>query len=100
MFPHYVEHPVPFHPIAAAQQAVPPAYKYNLLGQQASEGCIRLRMGDAYWIYQNCPIGTPVTIYDSSDPGPLGKPTYKKIPASMTVDPTDPQYASQYPQYQ
>lgn len=77
-----------------------PAYKYNLLGQQASEGCIRLRMGDAYWIYQNCPIGTPVTIYDSSDPGPLGKPTYKKIPASMTVDPTDPQYASQYPQYQ
>lgn len=67
-----------------------PAHKYNLLGQQASQGCIRLRMGDAYWIYQNCPVGTPVTIGDYIIPSSISKPYYQKIPENLTVDPTDP----------
>jgi len=80
-----------------------PAAKYNLLGEQASEGCIRLRMGDAHWIYENIPVGTEVLIYDSDNPGPLGKPVYQKIPLDLTVDPTDPdnpinrEYAPEYP---
>ena len=44
---------------------------YNRLGQTASHGCVRLNVEDAKWIYDNCPVGTKVTIYDSKDPGPL-----------------------------
>ena len=48
--------------------------EYNLLGSVASLGCVRLQTADAKWIYDNCAAGTLVTIYDSPDPGPLGKP--------------------------
>lgn len=71
------------------------AYKqYDRLGNKASAGCIRITTGDALWIYNNCPIGTQVEFYSSSNPGPLGKPAAKKIgsaPAGIrTWDPTDP----------
>lgn len=66
------------------------AKDYNKLGQPASHGCVRLNVRDAKWIYDNCPLKTKVTIYDSSDPGPLGKPATIKIPAGQTWDPTDP----------
>ncbi len=66
------------------------ARDYNKLGQPASHGCVRLNVRDAKWIYDNCPLKTRVTIYDSSDPGPLGKPATIKIPAGQTWDPTDP----------
>ena len=48
--------------------------EYNKLGEAASLGCIRLAVADAKWIYDNCPSGTLVTIYDSPYEGPLGKP--------------------------
>lgn len=66
------------------------ARDYNKLGQPASHGCVRLNVRDAKWIYDNCPLKTKVTIYDSLDPGPLGKPATIKIPAGQTWDPTDP----------
>lgn len=66
------------------------ASDYNKLGQPASHGCVRLCVRDAKWIYDNCASGTKVTIYDSSNPGPLGKPATIKIPPSQTWDPTDP----------
>lgn len=69
-----------------------PAYKYNMLGNQASEGCIRLSMSDAYWLYNNVPIGSTVIVYDSPNPGPLGKPKGIKIPSTQNYDPTDPLY--------
>jgi len=72
-----------------------PMYKYNLLGSQASQGCIRLAMGDAYWLYTNCPIGSSVTVYhDAGNPGPLGKPKAVRVPdsPSYAIDPTDPMY--------
>ena len=50
-------------------------------------------MEDAKWIYDNCPVGTKVTIYDSKDPGPLGKPTPIRIDVNSPYrgwDPTDP----------
>lgn len=67
------------------------AVEFNKLGQAASGGCIRLTVGDAKWIYDNCPVGTKVVIYDDwKTPGPLGKPTAPKIPNSQNYDPTDP----------
>ncbi len=63
---------------------------YNNLGVPASHGCVRLCVRDAKWIYDNCPLGMKVIVYDSSDPGPYGKPATIKIPSGQTWDPTDP----------
>lgn len=84
-----------FHSIPAptTSRSEVPSYKFNMLGQQASQGCIRLAMGDAYWLYQTVPIGTTVVVYDDAkNPGPLGKPTALKMSTSPTYyyDPTDP----------
>ncbi len=38
--------------------------EYNKLGTAASMGCVRLRVIDVKWIYDNCPIGTTVIIKD------------------------------------
>ncbi len=64
--------------------------EYNRLGTWASAGCVRLRSGDAKWIYDNCSLQTKVVIYNSSVAGPFTKPVYEKIPLSQTWDPTDP----------
>ncbi len=63
---------------------------YNKLGTTASHGCVRLTAGDAKWIYDNCSLGTTVIIYESSDPGPYGKPSAYTLLSSHTWDPTDP----------
>ncbi len=65
--------------------------QFNKLGTMCSHGCVRLNVADAKWIYDNCPIGTTVTIYDSSNPGPLGKPEGIKVSEKslMGYDPTD-----------
>ena len=70
-------------------KSLPPSV-YNRLGQTESHGCVRLRAGDAKWIYDNCSLGTKVTIYKSSNPGPYGKPKLEKLPSWHTWDPTDP----------
>ena len=71
---------------------------YNRLGTVCSHGCVRLQAGDAKWIYDNCPVGTIVEIYDdASNPGPLGKPEVMKISGSdprRGWDPTDPNPAN------
>lgn len=69
------------------------AVEYNKLGEAASQGCVRLAVIDAKWLTENCPSGTTVEIYDSEDPGPLGKPTAVRIDpngANAGWDPTDP----------
>jgi len=63
---------------------------YNKLGTTASHGCVRLKAGDAKWIYDNCSLGTTVTVYNSSTPGPYGKPTAYKLASWHSWDPTDP----------
>lgn len=63
---------------------------YNQLGNRASQGCIRLTTGDAYWIYKNCKLGTTVKIYESSGYEPLKKPTSYKLSSSHNWDPTSP----------
>lgn len=67
-------------------------WEYDKLGTAASLGCVRLKVVDAKWIYDNVVWGTPVEFYASSDPGPLGKPTAQKISDNVDCrnwDPTD-----------
>lgn len=72
--------------------------EFNKLGSPASLGCIRLTVADAKWIYDNCPYGTTVIIYDDANsPGPLGKPSVIQIPVDSPNrgwDPTDPDPAN------
>lgn len=68
--------------------------EYNMLGDFASAGCVRLQTADAKWIFDNCGTGTGVTVYDGEDAGPLGKPE-KAVPEITDEndngwDPTDP----------
>ena len=78
-------------------------WAYDQLGQRVSMGCVRLTVADAKWIYSNCPVGTQVEFYSSSNPGPLGKPTTKKIsdaPSNVRGwDPTDPDPNNPWPKY-
>ena len=66
------------------------ARQYNMLGKSISHGCVRLSVMDVKWIYENCKVGTKVTIYSSRTPGPLGKPKALKVKGAMCWDPTDP----------
>lgn len=78
-------------------------WAYDQLGERVSLGCVRLTVADAKWIYDNCSIGTQVEFYSSSDPGPLGKPTARKISSAPSNirgwDPTDPDSDNPWPEY-
>ena len=72
---------------------------YNRLGWIISHGCIRLAVNDAKWIFDNCPLGTTVVIYnDSSSSGPMGRPVPIRVDKSNIYtrgwDPTDPDPAN------
>lgn len=71
------------------------AITYNYIDDAASGGCIRLLTGNSYWVYQNCPKGTRVHIYeDPWDKGPVEKDAIEMpIPREQTWDPTDPSSA-------
>ncbi len=77
--------------------------QFNLLGDVASLGCVRLCVRDSLWIYENCPEGTDVIVYDdAANPGPLGKPEMIKIPINSQYagwDPTDPDSQNPWSQY-
>ncbi|MGN1126428.1 MAG: L,D-transpeptidase family protein [Ruminococcus sp.] len=64
---------------------------YNGLGTSISMGCVRLAVADAKWIYDNCPDGTVVRVYEDEKDGPLGKPASMKINTGKSTgwDPTD-----------
>lgn len=77
-------------------------WEYDKLGKTASLGCVRLKVEDAKWIYNNCIPGTKVEFYKDGTPGPLGKPTAKKITQDQEVrnwDPTDPDPANPWSNY-
>jgi len=65
-------------------------------------GCIRLTVKNAKWIYDNCAAGTKVYFYKDSNPGPLGKPSERKISGDSEVnswDPTDPASDNPWKEY-
>lgn len=66
---------------------------YNDLGKKASMGCVRLKTIDAKWIYENCPPGTVVEIFDGPTADVLEKPSALYIDPNSPFrgwDPTDP----------
>lgn len=71
--------------------------QYNKLGTTASHGCCRLTVAAAKWIYDNCPVGTKVIIFNgSSKDDPLGKPKTIKVKGYSGWDPTDPDKNNPY----
>lgn len=83
---NYLFHSVPYSKKAINKMK----YKeYNKLGTSCSHGCVRLPLIDVQWIWDHCPKGTKITVYKSSNPGPLGKPTAIKMNSSWKYDPTD-----------
>lgn len=89
---HILFHSVPY----LSQNPADLEYEeFNKLGTPASMGCIRLQVADVKWIYDNCPLGTPVVLYDDAEnPGPLGKPSFTPVDVNDEKtrgwDPTDP----------
>lgn len=66
---------------------------YNVMGQKASHGCVRLLCKDAKWIYDHCAVGTKIVIFwGDKDDDPLERPSFTPIStgAFMSWDPTDP----------
>jgi hypothetical protein len=69
---------------------------FKNIGRPASMGCIRLSVGDAKWVFDNCPKGTAVQIVKSGGPETLCVETLPPQPNPGDFDPTDP--AVQKPQ--
>ncbi|MDO4543392.1 MAG: L,D-transpeptidase [Clostridia bacterium] len=68
---------------------------YEHLGEPASDGCIRLTVADAKWIYDNCGVGTEVRIglWDgpiASEPPAIIYEQPYMTGENMGWDPTDP----------
>lgn len=63
---------------------------FNGLGVLRSLGCVRLTTEHAKWIYDNCAVGTTITVYNSDVASPFTKPGTIPIPAGQNYDPTDP----------
>ena len=88
-FSPYLFHSIPYNRYQDPRSLT--AYSYNMLGQPASHGCIRLNVQAAMYIYNNVPVGTRVRIFHGTSANdPLGKPSLKTIPSYQTWDPTDP----------
>ena len=75
---------------------------YNMLGQRASHGCIRLSVPDAKWIYDNVGKGTVVSIVEGMEPDPelrdaLKLPPLDKkscTPINTPVPTAEPEYSA------
>lgn len=89
-----------FHSVWYYQDRTPSSQsytQYNKLGTTASHGCCRLTVAASKWIYENCPTGTKVIIFNgTSKDDPLGKPQTIKVSGYMGWDPTDPDSANPY----
>lgn len=88
-------HSVPYY---SAEKDQLETEEFNKLGTPASLGCVRLQIEDCKWIYDECPSGSPVVIYDGDEStDPLGNPGFTPIdPNSPNAgwDPTDPDPAN------
>ena len=72
---------------------------YNVMGQKASHGCVRLLCKDAKWIYDHCAVGTKIVIFwGNSKDDPIARPGFTRITNGKHTDwdPTDPDPANPY----
>lgn len=72
---------------------------YNVMGNKASHGCVRLLCKDAKWIYDNCPVGTKIVIFrGKKKDDPIKRPSFTPIRtgARTSWDPTDPDPKNPY----
>lgn len=72
---------------------------YNVMGQKASHGCVRLLCKDAKWIYDHCAVGTKIVIFwGNKKDDPLKRPSFTRIStgAFTSWDPTDPDKNNPY----
>ncbi|MBQ6152468.1 MAG: L,D-transpeptidase family protein [Ruminococcus sp.] len=91
----YLFHSVPYE--VFQDPASLETQEYNKLSTNASQGCVRLAVADAKWIFDNCPLNTPVKIIDEdASADPLGTPAPVKIDESIKWDPTDPDEKNPY----
>lgn len=88
---HILFHSVPY---VKQDKGTLESEEYNKLGTPASLGCVRLCIADCKWIYDECPSGTPVVLYDGdTDTDPLGTPDFEPMDVTSPNagwDPTDP----------
>ena len=85
----YLFHSIPYNKKNPATMS---NASYDKLGNPASSGCIRLCFRDTKWIYDNCPIGTKVSVVDENAPAgsvPEIIPERIKDKAHSGWDPTD-----------
>lgn len=68
--------------------------EYAKLGSPASLGCIRFNVKNVKWIYENCPVGTKVIVYEDAEEEPIlelpKKHKAKSTGPKAGWDPTDP----------
>ena len=92
--------PYLFHSIPYAKSGHHDTLKvdeFNKLGENASQGCVRMMVSDVNWIFKNCPMNTPVKVIDDSEKAdPLGTPATVKISGTVKWDPTDPDKRNPY----
>ena len=63
-YAYYIEGDYLFHSVLYNQKGGPvTSSSVRNLGSKASHGCVRLKVEDAKWIYQNCPPNTKVVVY-------------------------------------
>lgn len=85
---HYLFHSVPYE---QTESYTLEEEEFNKLGTNASQGCVRLMVADAKWIYDNVDMSTEVIVIDADEKeDSLGKPVTVKIDNSASWDPTDP----------
>ncbi len=76
--------------------------EYEKLGSPASHGCVRLLVGDAHWVYANCPYGTRVLVTKEAGPPAPAAPAliyaepYMSADQTLGWDPTDPDEENPY----
>lgn len=85
----YLLHSIPYNKKNAGTMS---NASYDKLGTPASSGCTRLCFRDSKWIYDNCPIGTPVYVVNEAAPEgivPLAVPPRIDDAVHSGWDPTD-----------
>lgn len=85
-----------FHSMPYEEMKPNTVYDYELLGQKASHGCIRLSAADAKWIFDNCDIDSTVTVTDEDCEKAVISAKLNEDERYSGWDPTDPDDENPY----